>query len=111
MNSDIRRWYLDFNEKDQQWHIDLKRVPENPCWVNIGYGKWVVLDHFCDTIDMMRREFGWNFTTQQVIRLAECTPWLTVYNPTSIPEDEDKKVRHMTPINSRKEIESYAELY
>lgn len=36
-------WFLDFSENGQMWHIDLKRVPENDSWVNIGYGRREIL--------------------------------------------------------------------
>ena len=105
MNNDFRNWYLDYNEKEQQWHIDLERLPENDGWTNIGYAYDMVLTHFCDVIDMMEREFGLKFSATQINRLAECTPGLTVFRPTPIPGDPEKEDRYMAPIWSREEIE------
>lgn len=105
MDIDTEKWFLDFCERDQTWHMDLKRVPENKDWVNIGFGSRIVLDHFCDMVDVMTREFGMKFTAKQIIRLAECTPGLTVYHPTPLPEDPEQEGRHMDPIWSREKIE------
>ena len=109
MDVKMEKWYLDFSEKGQMWHHDLRRVPENEEWVNIGYGNKMVLNHFCDMIDMMRREFGITFTKEQILRLAECTPGLTIYYPTPVPEDPDAEDDHMVPIWSRNTIEEHTE--
>lgn len=105
----MKTWYLDFEEKHQLWHIDLKRVPENEYWTNICYGSNSALDHFCNIVDMMRREFDLTFTTEQIVRLAECTPGLTVHYPSSIPEDEFQRVRHITPIESKDKIDRHTD--
>lgn len=107
MEVDMKRWYLDFSESGQIWHHDLKRVPENEEWVNIGYGNKMVLDHFCDMVDLMKREFGMKFTNDQILRLAECTPGLTVYHGTPVPEDSYDEEIHMVPIWSRQTIEEH----
>lgn len=107
MEVDMKRWYLDFSESGQIWHHDLKRVPENDEWVNIGYGNKMVLDHFCDMVDLMKREFGMKFTNDQILRLAECTPGLTVYHGTPVPEDSYDEEIHMVPIWSRQTIEEH----
>ena len=109
MRTEMEQWFLDFNEQQQQWHIDTERVPGNAFWINIGYGNEIVINHFCDMVDMMRREFGLNFTTKQIIRLAECTPWLTVHSFTPLPDDEYQQEWHMTPIHSKERIESNTE--
>lgn len=101
------KWFLDFSEKGYPWHIDCQRVPETGCWVNIGYGNKMVLDHFCNMIDLMSREFGCKFTTKQVIRMAECTPGLTVYRPTMVPEDPFDEEVHMAPIWTREILEKH----
>lgn len=62
MNIDKNKWFLDFCENGQMWHHDLERVPENLEWVNIGYGRKAVLNHFCDMVDLMVHEFGMKFT-------------------------------------------------
>lgn len=105
MNIDTRKWFVDFSEDGQMWHIDLERVPENPSWINIGYGSDEVLSHFCNVVDVMTHEFGMKFTNEQIIRLAECTPGLTVHNPTPLPEDSFDEEVHMRPIYSREKIE------
>lgn len=105
MEIDTRKWFLDFSEHDQSWHIDLERVPENPTWKNIGYGSDMVLDHFTDMVDVMTREFGMRFTTAQIVRLAECTPGLTVHRPTPVPEDDYAANIHFGPIESKERIE------
>lgn len=107
MNIDEEKWFLDFHESDQMWHLDTKRVRENNGWVNIGYGTRMVLNHFCDIVDVMTREFGKNFSTEQIIRLAECTPGLTVHYPTPLPDDPDAEDRHMAPIWSRENLEKH----
>ncbi len=109
MNIDMEKWFLDFSEHDQTWHHDLKRVPENVNWVNIGYGNKMVLNHFCDMVDVMTHEFGLKFTSQQIIRLAECTPGLTVYSPTRLPEDPYDEDNYMAPIWSKEKIEQHIE--
>lgn len=109
MNIDKNKWFLDFCEKGQMWHHDLERVPENPEWVNIGYGSKAVLNHFCDMVDLMVHEFGMKFTPDQIIRLAECTPGLTVHNPTSVPEDSFEEEVHMAPIWAREHLEKLIE--
>ena len=101
----MNTWYLDFDETNQMWHIDCQRVPENEYWTNIGYGSNSAIDHFCDVVDMMRREFGLIFTTDQIIRLAECTPGITVHYPTPVPEDDIQQDQHMTPIYSKERID------
>lgn len=58
---------------------------------------------------MMKREFGLNFTTQQIIRLAECTPGIIVHNPTPVPEDDIQRDRHTTPIYSKEKIEKHVD--
>lgn len=109
MDNNIDRWFLDFSEAGQMWHIDLKRVPENASWRNIGYGHRVVLHHFCDVVDLMAKEFGMKFTTEQVVRLAECTPGLTVYEPTKVPDVESEYNMHMSPIWSKESVEKQIE--
>lgn len=109
MDIDMRKWYLDYCESAQQWHIDTERVPENQSWVNIGYGKEIVLSHFCNTVDVMMHEFGMKFTTKQIIRLAECTPGITVHYPTPRPEEEFDYEVHMRPIYSKETIEERIE--
>ena len=101
--------YLDYAEKGYPWHIDTKRVKENETWTNIGYGNDYVITHFCDMVDVMMREFGMKFTTEQIIRLAECTPGITVFYPTPIPEDYDDEQLHGRPIWSRNRIEKHIE--
>jgi hypothetical protein len=105
----MKTWYLDFEEKNQMWHIDLERVAENQWWTNIGYGSYSAIDHFCNVVDMMKREFGLYFTTQQIIRLAECTPGITVHNPSPIPEDHIQQDKHTTPIYSKEKIEKHVD--
>lgn len=100
-------WYLDFDENNQMWHIDSQRVTENEYWKNIGYGSNSAIDHFCNVVDMMKREFGLRFSTVQIIRLAECMPGIEVHYPTPIPEDEIQQDRHLTPIYSKEKIEKY----
>lgn len=107
MIKDDQTWFLDFSENGQMWHIDLERVPENESWVNIGYGRKEVLDHFCDMVDVLTHEFKMHFTPEQVLRLAECTPGLTVYQNTDVPEDEFESEVHMRPIYSRKSLERH----
>lgn len=109
MDIDMRTWYLDFCENGQQWHIDLERKPENPSWVNIGYGYKRVLSHFCNFVDVMVHEFGTKFTTSQINRLAECIPGLTVFRPTSVPDEEFDAEVHMRPIYSKEMIEERIE--
>ena len=109
MDVEMKTWFLDFSENGQMWHLDLRRVPENEYWVNIGYGNSIVLDHFCDMVDLMKREFGMTFTKEQIHRLAECMPGLTVYHGTPIPEDDYAKETHLGPIYSRKRIEEHIE--
>ena len=103
MNTDL--WYLDFEEKSQIWHMDNERVPENEYWTNIGYGPYIILNHFCDFVNMMGRELGITFTTAQIIRLAECTPGITVHQATPIPEEQFDIDVHMAPIHSKEAIE------
>lgn len=100
-------WYLDFEEEHQMWHIDNQRVPENKYWTNIGYGSNSAIDYFCDLVDMMKREFGVKFTTAQIIRLAECTPGITVHDPSPVPEDDIQQDRHFIPIHSKEKIEKH----
>ncbi len=100
-------WYLDFEEKHQMWHIDLERVDENQYWTNIGYGHHDALRHFCNVIDMMTNEFNLKFTTEQIIRLAECTPGITIYEETPVPESQFEGDVHMVPIQSKEAIEQY----
>lgn len=109
MNIRLKTWYLDFSENGQMWHHDLERVPENESWVNIGYGNKLVLNHFCNMVDVLKCEFGMKFTPEQIIRLAECTPGLTVYENTPIPEEDFEKDVHDVPIYSRKDIEKHIE--
>ena len=109
MDVEMKTWFLDFSEKGQMWHLDLKRVPENDEWVNIGYGNSIVLDYFCDMVDLMKREFGMTFTKEKILRLAECMPGLTVYCGTPVPEDYYAKETHLGPIYSRKRIEEHIE--
>ena len=109
MSNNSRRYYLDYNEKEQQWHIDLERLPENDGWVNIGYSNHMVLSHFCDVIDMMDIEFGIKFTTAQVNRLAECIPGITIYRPTPVPDGERDYNNHMAPIETRQMLEEHIE--
>ena len=109
MDVAMQRWYLDFHEKDQTWHHDLTLVPENKSWINVAFGNKIVIDYFCDLVDMMVREFGMKFKNEQIIRLAECTPGLTVYHPTRVPQDPDAKEDHMVPIWSRRRIEELTE--
>lgn len=106
---DKKTWFLDFCENGQMWHHDVERLPENPEWVNIGYGRKIVLDYFCTMVDIMTREFGMKFTTDQIIRLAECTPGLTVHNPTPVPEESFDHDVHMNPIFSKEWLEEHLE--
>lgn len=85
--------------------MDNERVPENEYWTNIGYGPYIILDHFCDFVNMMGRELGITFTTAQIIRLAECTPGITVHQATPIPEEQFDIDVHMAPIHSKEAIE------
>ncbi len=110
MRLDYDECYVDFSEKDQIWHWDSSLVPENAAWVNICHGKMFVVRHFCNMIDLMVRNFKMKFSADQIIRLAECTPGLTVYRPTPIPEDSFDEEVHNAPIWSRKDIEKYIEL-
>lgn len=103
----MERWYLDFEEEHQLWHMDTKRVPENKYWTNIGYGHRAALTHFCNVVDMMRSEFGLNFTTAQINRLAECTPGIRVHNSTDVPETQFEERVHMVPIESKELIEKH----
>lgn len=89
------------------WHTDLERVPEIKSWTNIGYCNKIILDHFCNMVDLIRREFGVEFTTEQIIRLAECTPGMTAHNPTPVPEDYFAKEVHNAPIRSKERIERH----
>lgn len=103
----IKFWYLDFDETNQMWHIDLDRVPENEAWRNIGYGTHEALSHFCNFVDMMIHEFGLKYTTEQVTRMAECTPGITIHKSTPIPEEQFEKDVHMAPIYSKERIEQH----
>lgn len=107
MISENQTWFLDFSENGQMWHIDLNRVPENESWVNIGYGREEVLSHFCDMVDVLTHEFKMHFTPEQVLRLAECTPGLTVYQNTDEPEGEFEYQVHMRPIYARQRLENH----
>lgn len=107
MISENQTWFLDFSENGQMWHIDLNRVPENESWVNIGYGREEVLSHFCDMVDVLTHEFKMHFTPEQVLRLAECTPGLTVYQNTDEPEGEFEYQVHMRPIYARQRLEKH----
>ena len=105
MANENQTWFIDFSEKGQMWHIDLERVPENDSWVNIGYGRYEVLSYFCDMVDVLTTEFKMHLTPEQVLRLAECTPGLTVYQNTDVPEDEFDSDVHMRPIYARETLE------
>ena len=107
MVNENKTWFLDFSEKGQMWHIDLERVPENVSWVNIGYGRYEVLSYFCDMVDVLTREFKMHLTPEQVLRLAECTPGLSVYQNTDVPEDEFESEVHMRPIYARESLEKH----
>lgn len=63
------------------------------------------LNYFCDFVNMMGRELGITFTTAQIIRLAECTPGITVHQATPIPEEQFDIDVHMAPIHSKEAIE------
>lgn len=76
--------FLDFNEEQCEWHTSVDKVPENEFWCNICYGKVPIVEHFCNMLDIMIKEFDIKFTAKQVISLAELTPGLTVYDPTPI---------------------------
>ena len=109
MNNDYEKWYFDYCENGCNWHFDTKIVPENPSWTNIGYGRREVLSHFCDMVDIMTHEFGMKFTTDQIIRLAECTPGITVHHPTPVPEESFDEEVHMNPIHSKEWLERHLE--
>ena len=109
MDVEMQIWYLDFCEDNQTWHHDLRRVPENKDWINVAFGSKIVIDYFCDMVDMMVREFGSKFTNAQILRLAECTPGLTVYQATPVPEDLYEKEDHMIPIWTRGQLEKHIE--
>ena len=49
-------------------------------------------------VDVLTSEFKMHLTPEQVLRLAECTPGLTVYQNTDVPEDEFDSDVHMRPI-------------
>lgn len=107
MVNENKTWFLDFSEKGQMWHIDLERVPENDSWVNIGYGRYEVLSYFCDMVDVLTTEFKMHLTPEQVLRLAECTPGLTVYQNTDVPEgefDSDVHMRQSMPVRLLRNI-------
>lgn len=89
------------------WHIDLESVSENDSWVNIGYGRYEVLSYFCDMVDVLTSEFKMHLTPEQVLRLAECTPGLTVYQNTDVPEGEFDSDVHMRPIYARETLEKH----
>lgn len=109
MEDRTEKWYLDFSEGDQIWHRDLNRVDENAFWKNIGYGSIYVINHFMEMVNIMTLEFGLKFTTDQIRRLAECTPGITVYAPTPLPGDDIEKDIHEARILSRKELEEHIE--
>lgn len=110
MRFDYDECYVDFSENGQRWHWDSHIRPENEAWANICHGKKFVVEHFCHMIDLMVREFKMKFTADQIIRLAECTPGLTVYSPTQVPEDSHDGDVHNLPIWSREKIQKYVEL-
>ena len=106
MDNETKIAFLDYSEQGYPWHIDIFRRPENVSWTNIGYGYEAVISHFCNVVDVMSREFGFKFTTGQIIRLAECTPGITVFRPSPKPEDSSDVEVHMRPIWSREYIEN-----
>ena len=72
-------WFLDFSENGQMWHIDLKRVPENDSWVNIGYGRREILSYFCDMVDVLTSEFKMHFLFSALFRdFSENRPYSCV---------------------------------
>ena len=106
--------YFDYQEDKNGrvggiWHFDLERLPENNGWKNIGIGHKPVLEHFCGMINILNREFGKKLTSEQVIRLAECTPGIKVFNPTEMPEHYDDQERHRMPLDCRESLEKYWE--
>lgn len=105
MVNENQTWFLDFSEKGQMWHIARERLLDNDSWVNIGYARKEVLDHFCYMVDILTREFKMHFTREQVLRLAECTPGLSVYQNTDVPEDVFESEVHMRPIYARETLE------
>lgn len=109
MNYDMETIFFDFCEYDQSWHWASERVDENESWKNIGYGKKIVVRHFCTMVDILTHDFGMKFTTDQIVRLAECTPGLTVFSPTAIPEGSFEQDVHMNPIFSKESIEEHLE--
>lgn len=110
MRYDFDECYVDFSENGQIWHWDSKFVPESGLWVNICHGKMFVVEHFCHMIDVLLKDFKMKLTTDQIIRLAECTPGLTVYNRTPVPEDSFDAEVHNVPIWSREKIERLVSL-
>lgn len=107
MANENQTWFLDFSEKGQMWHIDIEREPENDSWVNIGYGRHEVLSYFCDMVDVLTNEFKMHLAPEQVLRLAECIPGLTVYQNTDVPEGEFDSDVHMRPIYARETLEKH----
>lgn len=107
MANENQTWFLDFPEKGQMWHIDIEREPENDSWVNIGYGRHEVLSYFCDMVDVLTNEFKMHLAPEQVLRLAECIPGLTVYQNTDVPEGEFDSDAHMRPIYARETLEKH----
>ena len=107
MNSNYQKRYLDFAEGSYNWHVATERMPENKGFVNIAYGEDDIISHFCEMVNMMRHEFNINLRTDQVIRLAECTPGMTVFHHTQEPEDESEAEKYRAPINAKERIESH----
>lgn len=109
MNEDLVTYYLSYSEQGYAWHAAPDRSPDYGCWTGIGYGKKLIIDHFMKMVNIMRIEFGMKFTDNQIIRLAECTPGITVWNPTPVPEDDYDAEDHMCPIDSKNRVEECVE--
>ena len=103
----IKLGFQIFLKKDKCGTLTLKGCTENDSWVNIGYSRYEVLSYFCDMVDVLTSEFKMHLTPEQVLRLAECTPGLTVYQNTDVPEGEFDSDVHMRPIYARETLEKH----
>ena len=58
-------------------------------------------------VDVLPTELKRHLTPEQVLRLAECTPGLTVYQNTAVPEGAFDSAVHMRPIYARETLEKH----
>ena len=102
--------YLDFSERQQEFHIADKRKPENNDWVNVGYGEDTVISHFTSLIKVMEYEFKTKFSAKEIITLAACMPGITVYRSLQRYDDYGNLTFHQMAIDWKNEIETQFEL-